>query len=720
MASANIELPEFNFASFYYPDILEALIAFKRLNVPELTDESEFEPFTQLLRAFALVGHLNNTLVDLVANESTLPTAQLVESVRNMLRLIDFELSPATPSQVEILYELSRTFSSSTSVVPLGARTATRRTQDDDAISVEANESLTVARTDQLASAASEEIGAFADRTAGLVSLLAVDDFAPWLSPDIRDAMYFGHSEVMWDKLNVVITTPSVDVVGVWEFYDGDWLKGAPDLATPAGASIVVNLNGLLGTTSRAGTDVRVTLNATGAFENAISQWDGFNNFVTIGLLGQTSPSAIEADYSVGSDWTIFDDVVDGTAGFTASGDVDYGVPQTVAKNWATTTVNGVAGFFIRFRITFIGGAPVSPVLNTANINTGKQYVIRGATQGVTAQDAPLGSSTGLPDQRFEMSRDNFITASEIVEVDGVEWTRVSDFLNSAPTDEHYRIELGENDRATAVFGSGAAGKIPPIGSGNVSVTYRFGAQDDGNVGPGTLIVDKTGLTFVNSVTNPRQASGWQQADGADTASLEMAKVRGPASLRAQEVALGPDDVVTLAKAFTDSQGSRLYTRALAIEEGLGPKTIELVVVLAGGGLASTAQLEALATHFNGDKFAIPALPKRIVANQEVTAFNHTPRPIDITATVTTTATEQEIKNRLQQIMRPEALKEDGVTFEWEFGGDVPMSRIIHEIFKADESTTKKVDLASPAVDVVLGARELPSNGVFTITVVAP
>ena len=76
--ATSIVIPDFDFSGFYYAQLLEALIQFKRRNVPELSDESAQEPFIQILRAQALVGHLNNTLLDLVANESTLPTARLV------------------------------------------------------------------------------------------------------------------------------------------------------------------------------------------------------------------------------------------------------------------------------------------------------------------------------------------------------------------------------------------------------------------------------------------------------------------------------------------------------------------------------------------------------------------------------------------------------------------------------------------------------------------
>ena len=718
MASTTITIPDFNFTGFYYPQILEALIQYKRQNVPELTDESEFEPFIQLLRAFACVGHLNSVDTDLVALESTLPTAKLVETVRNMLRLIGYEMSPATPAQVELLYKLARTFSTSIQVVNAGARAATERSGDSSVIPFEANEALTISRTDQVGAARSLEGTTYTDRTAALVSTLPINDFDPWTTPDVGDMMLFGHPEVMWDRLDLDLTSFASGINGVWEFYDGDWLKSAPDSVTPAGASLTVVLNGWLGLSPVPGTVVRVTLNETGAYEEAVSQWNGSQNFVTVGLLGQSSPETDPTKYSVGSDWSILDDVVDGSNHFQQAGNVTYEVPQTVDKRWEKTTVDGTEAYWLRYRITVVV-SPVSPTIHNAVIDGAGLYVLRLATQGISAEDDPLGSSTGLPDQRFETSRDNFISGSSVVTVDGTAWTEVDDFVNSQPADRHYAVELGENDRATIVFGSGDAGKIPPLGVNNISVEYRYGAQDDGNVGPDTVTVDKQGLTYVNSITNPRQASGWREAEGASEASLERAKQDGPASLRAKEVALGPDDVVTLTKAYTDEFGSRLFSRALAIEEGLGPKTIELVVVPQGGGTASSEQLSALDTYFNGDKTVTPNLPSRIVANQQVTSFNYTPKYIDITATVTTRVTAQEIANRLNQVFTPEALKDDGVTYEWEFGGEVPISRISHEIFETDESTTK-VELTTPAVDVPLGARELPMPGTIVINVLEP
>jgi hypothetical protein len=719
MTSSTITVPNFDFSGFYYQQILEALTAYKRENVPELTDESEFEPFTQLLRAFALVGHLNNVNIDMVANEYTLPTASLVETVRNMLRLIDYEMLSATPSQVDLLYKLSGVFSTTKQLVPERARASIGRSGDDPVIYFEANEAISTIQTDQLSNCFVLNGSTYTDKSTEIVSELAANDFSPWAAPSVQDMIYFGHTDVMWNKLDVTLSGASAGLTGVWEFYDNDWTKVVPDSVSVGASVITVVINGLLGSSPMPGTTVRVTYNETGSYEAVESQWNGSQNFVEIGFLDQhPSPSTTVDDYSVGSDWTVLDDVVDGTDNLQEDGNVEYAVPQTTDKNWIKATVNGTEAYWLRYRIVAVS-VPTSPIFRNANIDQGDQYVLGVATQGITTSDNPLGSSTGLADQIFETSSENFIKNSQTITVDGVTWTEVDNFVNSQPADKHYVIQLGENDKASVIFGSGSAGAIPPVGINNIAITYRYNAQYDGNVGPSTIETDKTGLTYISEITNPRQASGWSEADGSSDESLARVKIEGPASLKTKEVAISSSDVITLTKAYTDEFGTKPFSRALVIEEGLGAKTMELVVVLKGGSLASTDQLNDLTEYFNGDKYSVPQIPQKIVANQEVTAFNYTQREIDITATVTATSsiTVQEITNQLNQILRPEVFKEDGITYEWQFGGEVTLSRINHEIFKVDETITK-VEITTPSSDIQLNERELPIAGTLSITVV--
>lgn len=714
-----ITVPDFEFASFFYADILEALIQFKRQNVPELTDESEFEPFIQLLRAFALVGHLNNVNVDVVANESTLPTAQLVEQVRNMLRLIDYELSPATPAQVDIVYRLAKVLTTSTEVVSEDAQAATVADATNDAVPFEANTALTVSPTDAFTSVLAEDGGVFTDFTTLANSATTpADDWSPWTSPAIADSMYFCHAEVMWTTQGLTFTTPMSGISGRWEYRDGNFQKSQPDNVTQVGATLEFIIDGYLGDTNLQGTIIRVQLNSTGTFEDVAVVWTGSQNKVTTTLLGQSSPTTTPEDYTIGAEWEPLDNVADGTTGFTVDGEIVYDLPQTVLKNWTRTAIEGVTGHWSRFRIleTVV---PISPVIQQARMDQGRQYVIRLATQGESQTDAPLGSSNGLPNQSFTFSQPNFISGTSVVRVDGVAWTLVENFLSSAATDEHYTISLGDDDTPSSVFGDGVLGKIPPVGVNNIEADYRHGASVNGLVGALSITTDRAALTFVEEIFNPRSANGWAEAEGDSTGSLERAKILGPTSLRIRGIGVAATDLIPLTQSFTDSSGASPYSRAAVFEEGFGPKTVELVVVVAGGAFASQAQLDTLAEKFNGDKFAAPPVIATFVSNQEVVPVNYQQNIIDVVANVTAPSAvlPEEVENALRAILQPEAIKEDGVTFEWDFGSEVPISRIIHEIFETDGEITK-VDLVTPSGDVSLTNRQLPVAGNIVINII--
>ncbi len=718
--TTQITIPSFDFSAFYYPQILEALIQYKRIHVPELTEELEEEPFIQFLRAVALVGHLNNALIDLVANESTLSTAKLADTVREMFKLIDYELSPATPSQVDIVYELSKVFTSPTIVVSADAQAATKRDGNNPIITFEALEELEIDPTDQFGYVFVSEDETFTDFTTEANSdITPGDDWTPWTTPVSKDCIYWGHGQVMWNLITTYITTASQNIVGVFEFYDGLWRKTSPTSITDiGGGSLQIDLTSLLGSQDRQGTYIRVTLNETSVYQEVYSTWTGSANIATIGLLGQTTPSIINTDYSIGSDWTVIDDVDDGTNNFTQSGEISYTLPQTITKSWIPTIINNQEAFWIRYRIISVS-TPMSPTLINTRMDEGKQYVMRLVTQGQSHSDDPLGNSTGLPNQRFTTSKENFISGSDSVDVNDETWLRVDNFLGSKPNDKHYTVELTTNDRAIIVFGDGITGKIPPLGIGNIATTYRYGAQYNGNVGANTIIIDKTGLTYINKLWNPRQATGWGEAQGASETSLAKAKIEGPASLRTKDVAVSTSDVETLTLLYVGTDGAKPFGRAYAYEEGFGPKTIELVVVAKGGGYASDSQLATLDEYFNGNKYSYPPKESHIVSNQQVTSVNYTQKVIDLDLTIWGDITESQITSILQGVIQPEALKSDGINWEWNFGSEISLSRINHEIFSSDDSITKVV-INSPASDITLQYRELPVLGTLTITINEP
>lgn len=734
---ATVEVPSFNWASFYYGQILEALIQFKRTNVPELTNESPEEPLIQMLRAFACVGHLCNVNADIVANESTLPTAKLAETVRNMLRLIGYEMSPATPAIVDMLFELSAPIvlpptppDATEEIIPAYSQVSTRARPQVPSIPFEVIEAIETIRTDLIkyVFAYDESAGTFTDHTGDANSQTPGDFFTPWSPITAKDVLYIGHPDVQWTQLSVNMYTPGANFGGVWEYYSGSALDAKPDSVTIISSYLRFNINGLLGTSNKIGTIVRVQLDETGNYLDIESEWDGTNYIETDGTsspyLGQSAPPSTDTgDYTVGTLWDEMPDVVDGTSNLTQTGNVTYTLPESLTRTWQKTSIQGIEAYWMRYRVINVIG-PTDPVIDYLRIDEGKQYIKAQAVQGQFQVESNIGISAGDPSEEYAMAQENFILESEVVTVAGVEWLRVENFLQSRPTDRHYQIVLGENDKATVRFGDGTRGATPGVGD-VIGVSYRYGANQDGNVGANTIIVDNSGIPFVSSLWNPRPANGWQESQGADEDSLELAKIQGPNSLRIVQTAISPIDIENLVTAnYVDENGVRPFTRVLAIEEGFGPKTIELVVVPAGGGAASAEQLQGVETYLNGDRYASPPIRKLLVANQEVTATNYQTVTIDIQADVYGIATAELVVSRLTALLQPEAKQEDGVSWEWEFGEDVNISRIIHEIFSANTSIYRVDNLqmrvppdAFAASDIPLTTRELPVAGTISITV---
>jgi predicted phage baseplate assembly protein len=169
------------------------------------------------------------------------------------------------------------------------------------------------------------------------------------------------------------------------------------------------------------------------------------------------------------------------------------------------------------------------------------------ASQATTLRDEVLGGSDGMPDQGpFRLSSTPVVgeMALEIDEGSGFQaWEEVDDLAASGPADRHFML-----DRAAGEiwFGNGRFGGIPTANAANptaniVARRYLAGGGARGNVGAGSVTVLQSAVPGIDSVTNPRPASG-----GADRESLDDAKRRAPGALKARGRAVTAEDFVTL------------------------------------------------------------------------------------------------------------------------------------------------------------------------------
>lgn len=810
-----IEIPDFDFSNFYYPDILKALISFARINVPEITDESDEEPFTQMLRAFALIGHLNNVLLDVNATETLLPSARLLESIRSHLKLIDVTLEQNKPASVDIVCEFSKIFTTSVNFIPLGTEVATEETTDLLQIIFEANldnnisatnqttviqswdtpiiewldnsfdsgDKITIAGVDFISnvdftvgatlddtinnfviafntstnSAIENELFTYKIGTKTPISLLNFDITSiPILKTDtgttnwiIRDGLfginrageantdgvffdmfnlviepgsifYIQHDSIMWDTLDFKLNTPGSNFTGIWEFYDGDFIEKNPNSVINLGSNLEIDLTDLLGTSDLTGTLIKITFNPNSAFEfQPVFFSGGVNKIITNGLLGQVTVSTDINNYLIGTDWNAVSELTDNTINLTQDGKISYSLPQNLTQNWIKKSINSINSFGLRFRIISITGSPISPSVNLLKIDKGKQFLLFNGVQGETKTEDPLGSSSGAANQEFILTFKPLFVDSLIIEINEgsgfTEWNKKDNFLTSTQSSKDYILEVLANDTAIIQFGDSVQGKIPTSGVDNIKATYRIGGDINGNVGALTITINKSGIAFVNRIFNPRSAAGHQFKEGSTESDLARLKIEGPATLRVRNRAITPDDYVFLLTQFKNSNGINLITRALAIEETFGIKTIELVVVGVNGVLLTQNQLDDVGIFFNGNK--TEGIKGIGISNHQATVINYTPNIIDVAATIQG-GNKEKIENVIKNFLNPNAKFSDDITNRWDFGSSVPTAIIIAEIGAVDPVNIKNIVLTTPATDVQLGVRELPFAGVVNITII--
>jgi len=804
-----ITVPDVEFSSFYYPEILKELLTFFRRNreAMGLTDENDYEVHVQLLRAFALVGHLNNCRTDIIAQEMMIDSLTLLESLKRLMKLIGVSLNSASPAQAELLVKLSEVTTAditgfipelsefSTESVPpityevmdvggIGLTRTDRLTHvygletvksGVGSVSTTAPDIFTKTSGDAFA-AESVTMHLFIPKGTGsnggefrvtefvdenTVRVVKVpgngtpgfqtetdlswklkaftEDFAvanytpgstytPWATLEASDALYIGHTQCLFAQVDIDVATGTTGTLsGCWEYYDGILSKFAPTrVETNEYALLIVYINSLLGTLDRSGADVTVTHVATGVSERLVSSYDGENMVVTTGLLGQIIPSLNSDDYLVQADWVPLDNQEDTSNAFGSDGVLTYNFPQDVERSWNSYEVNSVPGWWLRYRVTEALLVTL-PVIEELAIDHGDQFMMVLVTQGETVGPQVIGGSDGSVSQSYALPETPFLDESDEIEIDEtgsggwMSWTRMANFLNSSENSRNYTIETDAKDKATIHFGDGTNGKIPISGTNNIRATYRVGGDVDGNVGIKEISTNTDGISGVSEVYNPRAAYGWRMKDGGTAEDIERVKRDAPASLRTRDtVSTAEDCELHAVKRFIDAAGVRPVARAVAIEEGLGPKTIKLMVVGNGGTTLNQNQKSQLEQYFNGNRNASPVTHGVLVVNHQVTVFNYEPKVITIAATVTWPGgVAEEIRNALLAFLEPLVVEDDGVTSVWDFGGYVSRSRVYTAIHAVSPGI---LDVPSLLINgstssLKLGQNELPVSTAANITI---
>lgn len=108
-----------------YDTIRSEMLALASTLLPEWTDREPADMGVTIVEAMAYVADILSYSIDRVQNESYLASAQTRESVVDLLRLIGYELSPASPASVNIVVQTSATVT-----LPAGYKVNTQASAD--------------------------------------------------------------------------------------------------------------------------------------------------------------------------------------------------------------------------------------------------------------------------------------------------------------------------------------------------------------------------------------------------------------------------------------------------------------------------------------------------------------------------------------------------------------------------------------------------------------
>jgi hypothetical protein len=410
-------------------------------------------------------------------------------------------------------------------------------------------------------------------------------------------------------------------------------------------------------------------------------------------------------------------DVEDETEVFSKSGEITFTIPS----DWEPAKINDIRATWLRFRITSVSsGASFSSIRYFKIDEIYGRVSVSNASQ---IDEEILGSSNGLPDQRFYLANVPVLDIKVLVD-EGLgfqEWKEVDDFTMSSSQDKHYVLNRGTGE---ILFGDGEKGKIPSAGTDNIKASpYRYGGGTRGNVGALTINQLRSSHVYIDSCFNKEAAKG-----GGDEETVEQAIERGPTEqLKTRNRAVTNEDFETLtlesSTGIARAKTLPLFDPAKPAEET--PGVVSVIAMPKGGGTLSMALRNAIREY----------LDTRRLVTAQLYVIDPEYIPVDIKATVVKTeeanasALEDKVKKVIAEFLNPEYGGEaqkavdyiEGISLErgsgWDFGRDVYLSEL-YELMERIHGVDHVETITTPSSNLTIEKNQLPLCGTVSITVV--
>jgi len=329
--------------------------------------------------------------------------------------------------------------------------------------------------------------------------------------------------------------------------------------------------------------------------------------------------------------------------------------------------------------------------LETVTIPAGTLSKTVGAVQGVPVQEQ--FQTNGQPDQTLTLVNKKIAEGYLEVWIDGVRWSEVRTFYDSASADKHFIVTTDALDSTKVTLGDGNYGFLPPAGR-TVLVKFLETKAAAGNIGKylvNTLLdpVYHEGQLVKLAVTNIETASG-----GGPREALDHARTQAPAEIATLWRAVTKSDYVALAEGFPGVAKAQVLDVNDCIN--LGYYHVCVVIAPDGGGLPSQTLKQQVKAFLDERKL--------------LTVTVHVKDPVFIPANINATIYVYRTHNRslVEDAVRQRI--RDFLAFEnVSFGQDIYFSDIV-ALIDSTEGVSHVV-MTNPKKDLVLGPGDLPYEG---------
>ncbi|HYP26685.1 MAG TPA: putative baseplate assembly protein [Blastocatellia bacterium] len=183
----------------------------------------------------------------------------------------------------------------------------------------------------------------------------------------------------------------------------------------------------------------------------------------------------------------------------------------TNSEALAVASVNHFAGYT---ELTFDAGLQHSYKRDTVTLNANVAL----ATHGETVREILGSGKNSEPHQRFVLKRPPLshvpaltpsgAKAELAVRVSNILWDPAPSLYGLDSRSQSYVVRVGDDGRASVIFGDGKRGARLPSGAENIVASYRTGTGPDGEVDAGSLTLLQSRPLGIRGVTNPLPASG--------------------------------------------------------------------------------------------------------------------------------------------------------------------------------------------------------------------